>query len=270
MKNSITIQDVKKFGIENISIKELIIDNKLKRISYFKMGGYHNQSIYTILATKTFDISRGYCYWALKNPNDSEKVNRFINTGSFKDTMQEISDQQPYYVLIAFTDSNARIGKKDTLLDIGREESVEDFFIRMKSNIEQYIQNINTEVIRLRENGLKKELKLIGIVEGSGIDKNYPSDRFPEIVDIEGNNSMAYIFDKLYYSTEKIKDISAIFEQVLMDDRKGKLEINKSKQTNFFLKLVDKNIDKIVDTEDLQYIVARLYKIGTTKLSYRK
>lgn len=269
MKDKITIKDVRELGLEKISIKKLISDDKINRLSYFKMGGYHNQSIYTILATKAFDINKGYCYWALKNPNNSEKVNRFISTGSFnEEKMKEISDQQDYYVLITFTGSNACIGRKDTPLDIGTDESIDDFFLRIKHNIKKYIQNINSEVIKLRESGGKDNLKLVGLVKSSGIDASYPADKFPEIVDIEGNKSMAYIFEKLYYSTEKIKDISSIFEQVLMNDTKGKLEIKTSNQTNFFLKLAEKNIDNIIDTDNLQYIVARLHKAGTTTLKY--
>ncbi|MGI6560351.1 MAG: hypothetical protein ACOX2H_03365 [Saccharofermentanales bacterium] len=265
MKNSITVQEVEKLGIKKISIRDLISQGDLNRLTYFKMGGYHNQSIYTIMATKSYDIGKGYCYWALKNPNNAKKVKKFIDTGSF--TGKEVpnqTNQSHYYVIIAFTDSNASVGEKDTELDIKNGEDIYDFYERLKNNnnIDNYIMKINDKA----EKSGDSKLKRIGIVKRSDFENPYPSDRFPE----DGNRSMAYLFDKFYYSTEKIEDLCSLFEQRLMSDKKGKCK-SQSSQTNFFLWLKENKDNKhIVDTEDVQYIVARLYNNEVTTVYHTK
>lgn len=269
MKNKLTVSNLKKLGMEKISIKNLISNNQLDILSLFKMGRHNYQSIYTILATKLYDIDRGYCYWALKNPNNAEKVKNFIMTGEFKENKVKKDDFRlaPYYVLITFTDSMNSTGDKDTKLDIGKEETTQTFFDRLKDNYKSYIEEINDDIKLKRKQKVNSKLKIIGEVKYSDIDNPYPSDRFPEIINIEGNKSMAYVFDKLYYSTEKINDISEIFEQVKMNDEKGKFDM-KSNQSNFFLKLQNKKIENIIDTENVQYIVARVHPKYTTRLYY--
>ena len=76
---------------------------------------------------------------------------------------------------------------------------------------------------------------------------------------------MAYLFDKLYYCTEKIHNLKDNFEQITMQDGIGKLDTTSS-QTNFFLEVTSKETEGIIKTEDIQYIVARLYRDGVAEV----
>lgn len=43
MYNKISILEAKEMGMEKISLKELIANGNIKRLTYFKMGSYLNQ-----------------------------------------------------------------------------------------------------------------------------------------------------------------------------------------------------------------------------------
>lgn len=254
MHNKITVFEAKEMGMEEISIKELIATGNIKRLTYFKMGSYLNQTIKTILATKTYDIKKlGYCYWSLQRPNNYKKIKKFIDTGYFENEPCKDGNnfQSDYYVIIVNTDSKNYAGKRHTDLDIRKGETVFEFHKRLQRNINNYIDEINHS----KGNGHS-----ITLVSSSSFEQKYPQEMFPEIIREDGN-SMAYLFDKLYYCTEKIHNLKDNFRQIKMEGGEGKLDTN-SKQTNFFLEVICKETKGVIKTEDIQYIVARLYRDG--------
>lgn len=258
MYNKISILEAKEMGMEKISLKELIANGNIKRLTYFKMGSYLNQSIKTILETKNYDIKKlGYCYWSLQRPNDYEKVKKFIDTGSFINESCKDGDtfQSEYYVIIGTTDSKSYAGKRNTNLELKKGEAVSEFHTRLQRNIDSYINEINY----CKGNGHS-----ITIVNSSSLEPKYPQELFPEIIRSDGK-SMAYLFDKLYYCTEKIHNLKDNFEQITMQDGIGKLDTTSS-QTNFFLEVTSKETEGFIKTEDIQYIVARLYRDGVAEV----
>jgi hypothetical protein len=254
MYNKISILEAKEMGMEKISLKELIANGNIKRLTYFKMGSYLNQTINTILATKNYDIKKlGYCYWSLQRPNNYKKVKRFIETGSFKNELckEDNTFQSEYYVIIDTTDSKSYAGKRNTNLELKKGETVSEFHKRLQRNINSYIDEINYS---------KENDHSITIVNFSSFENKYPQELFPEIIRADGK-SMAYLFDKLYYCTEKIQNLKDNFRQIKMNDGIGKLE-TANQQTNFFLEVTSKETEGFIKTEDIQYIVARLYRDG--------
>ena len=167
-------------GMEKISLKELIANGNIKRLTYFKMGSYLNQSIKTILETKNYDIKKlGYCYWSLQRPNDYEKVKKFIDTGSFINESCKDGDtfQSEYYVIIGTTDSKSYAGKRNTNLELKKGEAVSEFHTRLQRNIDSYINEINY---------CKGNAHSITIVNSSSLDQNILRNYFPKLFDRMG------------------------------------------------------------------------------------
>ncbi|WP_261063853.1 hypothetical protein [Streptococcus mitis] len=258
MYNKISILEAKEMGMERISIKELISNGNIKRLTYFKMGSYLNQTIKTILATKNYDIKKlGYCYWSLQRPNNYKKVKRFIDTGSFKNEpcKDDSTFQSEYYVIIDTTDSKSYAGKRNTNLELKKGETVSEFYKRLQRNINSYINEINYS---------KGNDHSITIVKSSSFEQKYPQELFPEIIRSDGKN-MAYLFAELYYCTEKIHHLKDNFRQIKMNDGIGKLKTD-NQQTNFFLEVTSNETETFIKTEDVQYIVARLYSGGVAEV----
>lgn len=182
----------------------------LDRIAVLKIGSYLSQNLYTVAATKQYDIAHnrlevdenehkvyvkpiensetGICFWAYSGKNTTHYQ-----------TFLSAANKEPKYLLLPFTNSKLMAGNDDNpYTNINSIEDMTDFFVNMKEDFHKFPQNY---------------------VKSYKWDQNsepvdYPETMFPSVVN-KNRSNCAFLISEIGYFDMKGINKSEIFQSYI-------------------------------------------------------
>ena len=227
-------------GIKANSLQNIIYHENFRRGAMILSGGYAQQNVYSIMASKLYDIKQeGFCFWAhryIKSSQGLENVSHFFECEGDK------------YLFMTYTYDKTYAGQDR--LSIMEGESINHYYTRMWNTVKN-----DSEIFYVKEYKFYK----------NGNYNKYPDGMFPEIIlNGDGNESgVAYLISEFSYLTESIelKDLCGFFKQYTQKDglspncnfcnRPNHRLIELKEMPNLLLP------DKIEETGGITYVIAK-------------
>lgn len=191
-------KEVEDLGLKAYTSDEIIreIDNgSFNKIAVLKIGHYLDQSMYTIFATKQYDIAhntmevnenekyikfneikegkKGICFWSYKGKDTSHYRNFLSNLGD---------DKGSKYLIMPYTLSSNNAGDYDCKANIESSNNIDDFFVKMKDDF-----NMNPERYVIKYAWDDKTEKY-----------PYPNSMFPAVVE-KNHSNCAFLISEFGY-----------------------------------------------------------------------
>ena len=167
---------------KEISLKNVFEQNTLKRSAIISSGGYLEQDIYSIIASKIYDIEQNnFCFWA----------HRYFNAAPMKKIVYNFFNATHGDKYLIMTCTHNKKYEQGNTLNIENNEPINLYHDRM------------WDAISHSSNSYIKEYKYFN----DNIWLQFPDTMFPAIVSNDASNQgIAYLISEFSYSTEKMEE----------------------------------------------------------------
>lgn len=222
-----------------ISLKNLLTQNEFNRGALICTGNYTNRDLYSIMASKIWDINKcGFCFWSYKYIKKDKTIT------SSQTFLNEVSGAK--YLIMTYT-ANNRYAQSGAL-SISDTESIDAYLKRIRTaNFNQYKNSCITEYKDYNTDKWKP----------------YPQTMFPSIIAESSDEIPAYLISDLFYSTEKISksDLCSSFRRYTLNGFDNDCMTYSNRPTHALIEiksnstLLTKNFEK---TKEITFIIAKL------------
>lgn len=168
-------------NFQEISLKDVFKQNTLKRSAIILSGGYMEQDIYSIMASKIYDIEQNnFCFWA----------HRYFNKPLLKKIVYNFFNETDgdKYLIMTYTPNETYM--QGDALNKKNDEPINLYHARM------------WDAISHSSNSYIKEYKYFN--DNTWL--QFPDTMFPAVVSNDASNQgVAYLISEFSYSTEKME-----------------------------------------------------------------